>query len=175
MRLLTLLLMAGGALTIDAAFYRPADAKSSLRVNVPVTLLRTDTAMVAVLPHQTEYPRGSLSTTALRSSMKFKNFEMMLDAFRNEPVLVYFTSIACGPCQLQTKELSTVQSVLGVKACKVLTIDTERFPHVGARYSIGKLPCLLFMRDREVLLRLEGLTKAEVLVEHFHAKVDRRP
>jgi hypothetical protein len=55
---------------------------------------------------------------------------------------------------------------------KVLSIDTEKFPHVGTRYEIGKLPCLLFMKDSKVLLRLEGLTKAEALVEHFHSEVD---
>lgn len=96
---------------------------------------------------------------------------MMLDAFRDEAVVIYFTSVTCGPCKLQKKELSTVHMLLGANSLKVLSIDTEKFPHVGSRYNIGKLPCLLLMKDKEVILRLEGLTKADVLVEHFHLKV----
>jgi thioredoxin-like negative regulator of GroEL len=111
-------------------------------------------------------------------SLKFKNFDNMLDAFSNEPVLVYFTSLSCGPCRLQTKELSTVRDLLlsggptGQKAWTVLAIDTERFPHVGTRYEIAKLPCLLLLVNGQVLHRLEGLTKAHDVVEQFHAKIN---
>jgi thioredoxin-like negative regulator of GroEL len=106
-------------------------------------------------------------------SLKFKNFDNMLDAFSDEPVLVYFTSLSCGPCRLQTKELSAVSDLLGPtqKAWTVLAIDTERFPHVGTRYEIAKLPCLLLLVNGQVLHRLEGLTKAHDVVEQFHAKI----
>ena len=166
-RLVTLLLVAGGFLTIESAFYRPSRAKS-FRMNAPIGLPATD-SLVFVLPKIIHCSQRS-SRTALHSTpLKFQNFDSMLDAFRDEPVLIYFTSMACGPCKLQKKELSTVQETIGVNAfLKVLTIDTERFPQVGIRYGIGKLPCLIFIKKREVLLRLEGLTKAEDIVEYLH-------
>jgi thioredoxin 1 len=117
-------------------------------------------------------------TTSLysTSSMTFKNFDRMLEAFRGEPVLIYFSSKICGPCQLQRKELATVRTMLDSSNSafiKVLTIDANSFPQVGVRYSVTKLPCLLFIKDGEVLLRLEGLTKAEDLINLYRAKVDQ--
>ena len=84
----------------------------------------------------------------------------MLDTFRSEPVLVSFTSVNCGPCKLQKKELAAVSQVVGT-GFKMFAIDTERWPHVGSRFKVGKLPCLVVVKEGEVLLRLEGLTMAE--------------
>lgn len=176
-RLVTLLFVACGRFLtiIDASFYRPVRA-NTMRMKAS-TLPRKDTPPLFLLHYDTRSSsNGPLSTSALQStSLKFKNFDMMLDAFRGEPVLIYFMSMVCGPCKLQSKELANVKKLMGESALPVLAIDTERFPHVGARYGIGKLPCLLFVKDREILLRLEGLTKAEDLVQHFHLKVDKRP
>jgi thioredoxin-like negative regulator of GroEL len=93
-------------------------------------------------------------------SSKFKNIEEMLDTFRAEPVLVSFTSVNCGPCMLQKKELAAVSQVVG-SGFKMFAIDTEKWPHVGSRFKIGKLPCLVVVKEGEVLLRLEGFTRAE--------------
>jgi thiol-disulfide isomerase/thioredoxin len=117
-------------------------------------------------------------TTALysTSSLKFKNFDRMLDAFQGEPVLVYISSKICGPCQLQRKELATARTMLdssNSSFIKILTIDANTFPQVGVRFSVTKLPCLLFIKDGEVLLRLEGLTKAEDLINLYRANVDQ--
>jgi thiol-disulfide isomerase/thioredoxin len=110
------------------------------------------------------------------SSMKFKNFDGMLDAFRDESVLVYFSSEICGPCKLQRKELATVRNILdstNSSCIKILTVDAGVFPQVGLRYSIAKIPCLLLIKHGEVVLQLEGLTKAEDLVHHVQANIDR--
>jgi thioredoxin 1 len=93
-------------------------------------------------------------------SSKFKNIEEMLDTFRAEPVLVSFTSVNCGPCRLQKKELAAVAQVVG-SGFKMFAIDTEKWPHVGSRFKVGKLPCLVVVKEGEVLLRLEGFTRAE--------------
>jgi thioredoxin-like negative regulator of GroEL len=107
---------------------------------------------------------------AQSKSLKFKNFDNMLDAYSNEPILVYFTSLSCGPCRLQTKELRSAMS--DAPWTTVLAIDTERFPHVGTRYDIAKLPCLLLLVNGQVLHRLEGLTLAHDVVEQFYAKIN---
>jgi len=93
----------------------------------------------------------------------------MLDAFTGEPVLVYFSSMNCGPCHLQRKELQALRK--SMVALKILSIDTEKWPHVGTRYHIRSLPCLLVVKDKEILLRMEGLIKAEDLAEQMHTTV----
>jgi thioredoxin-like negative regulator of GroEL len=130
-------------------------------------------AMAAATSQQSNQDGHNNAQSSSSRSLKFKNFDNMLDAFSDEPVLVYFTSLSCGPCRLQTKELSAVSDLLGPtqKAWTVLAIDTERFPHVGTRYEIAKLPCLLLLVNGQVLHRLEGLTKAHDVVEQFHAKI----
>ena len=113
--------------------------------------------------------RTAPTTTAVHaSSIKFRNFEDMLDAFRMEPILVYFSATNCGTCYLQKKELSALRSKMGDSAPKVLSIDTEKWPHVGTRFQIRALPCLLVVKDKQVLLRLDGLTRAEDLATLLH-------
>jgi thioredoxin-like negative regulator of GroEL len=109
---------------------------------------------------------GSDVAGTRRSKSKFKNIEDMLDTFRAEPVLVSFTSINCGPCKLQKKELAAVSQIVG-SDFKMFTIDTEKWPHVGSKFKIGKLPCLVVVKEGEVLLRLEGLIKAEEVVSRL--------
>jgi thioredoxin-like negative regulator of GroEL len=125
---------------------------------------------------QTSFLRLRLSksdkkpTSSQIAAYKFKNVDDMLDAFREEPVVVYFTSGTCGPCRLQAKELAHVKELVGAEsAFKVISIDTKKWPHVGTKFEIGKLPCLLLMKDKQVVLRLEGLTKAEELVEKVYS------
>ena len=48
---------------------------------------------------------------------------------------------------------------------KMFSIDTERWPQIGTRFAISKLPCLVVVRGGEVVLRLEGLMKAKDVVE----------
>jgi thioredoxin-like negative regulator of GroEL len=107
-------------------------------------------------------PSSSSSLTA-----KFRNLEEMLDAYSQEPVLVYFTSLTCGPCKLQTRELAAVRDAQEI-SFPILQIDTKKWPHVGSRFKIGKLPCLLVLQDKQVLARWEGLTKAEDIVAQIH-------
>jgi len=58
---------------------------------------------------------------------------------------------------------------MGDNALKILSIDTEKWPHVGKRFQIRSLPCLLVIKDKQVLLRLDGLTKADDLVEQMRS------
>jgi thiol-disulfide isomerase/thioredoxin len=99
-------------------------------------------------------------------SSKFKNIEEMLDTFRAEPVLLSFTSVNCGPCKLQKKELAAVSEIVG-SGFKMFAIDTEKWPNVGSRFKVGKLPCLVVVKEGGVLLRLEGLVTAEEVVSRL--------
>ena len=112
------------------------------------------------------------TATALYSStLKFKNFDMMLDAFRDEPVLVYFSSNDCGRCKLQKKELLHIRNrffgTVPTTSKKILTIDADTFPQICLRYDVTKLPCLLFINNGHVQLRLDGFTTAEDIVNRM--------
>jgi thioredoxin-like negative regulator of GroEL len=96
--------------------------------------------------------------------MRFKNFEQVLDTFREEPVIIYFTTAKCGPCQLMKKELEVVRKMIGDEL-KMFSIDTEKWPQVGSRFQVARLPCLVVFSEGEIKLRLEGVNKAESVVE----------
>ncbi|KAL7566173.1 hypothetical protein ACA910_011248 [Epithemia clementina (nom. ined.)] len=111
---------------------------------------------------------GSKKSSKLRASLQFKNVEQMLENFGDEPVLIVFTATNCGPCRLQRKELSTVKKDFPLT---MVAIDTDRWPHVGSRFHVGKLPCLIALRQGEVLLRLEGLRTADDIISNMRTLV----
>lgn len=100
----------------------------------------------------------------------------MLATYQQEPVLLAFTAINCGPCKLQKRELLSVRRMLGEQMMgdnlTMLAIDTEKWPQVGSRFQVRKLPCLVVVRDKEVLLRMEGLTKAEDIAAQLRAYLE---
>ena len=50
---------------------------------------------------------------------------------------------------------------------KIFRLDTERYPYLGLRYGIHRLPCLVFVKNHKVQLKLEGLTTAEDIYQGF--------
>lgn len=124
------------------------------------------------------------------SRRQFKNIEELLASFREEPVLIAFTAVNCGPCKLQKRELEKAQkrlvvdkkasssttstatssssaTISGSSFPRVVAIDTNKWPHVGSRFHVGKLPCLVAILNGKVLFRLEGLTMAEDVVSRL--------
>ena len=114
---------------------------------------------------RTRSPRISSS---LNASLQFKNVEQMLEKFGDEPVLIVFTATNCGPCKLQRKELSSVRQNLQFT---MVAIDTDRWPNVGSRFHVGKLPCLVGLKHGEELLRLEGLRSADEIISNMRSLV----
>lgn len=100
--------------------------------------------------------------------MRFKNFEQVLDTFREEAVVIYFSTEKCGPCQLMKKEIAAVKEMVGDEL-KMFTIDTEKWPKVGSRFEVARLPCLVVFREGEVKLRLEGVNSAQTVVEQVRS------
>lgn len=97
------------------------------------------------------------------NKVRFKNFDLFLEAFHEEPVIIYFATRTCGPCQLMKKELEEVRKMVGAEL-KIFSIDTEKWPQVGSRFAISRLPCLVVAREGQVLLRMEGVIQADKVV-----------
>lgn len=140
----------------------------------------------------------SLVSLNAKARLRYRDAEEMLQMLQRDNsslVVLLFTAVNCGPCRLQKQELqrlhdsrksrfeeTTLQSVsqeadhvLDRLPLKVLTIDTERWPHVGSKFQIGKLPCLFLFRGSQTIQRLEGLVSAEEIwkcVEEYHHSSD---
>jgi len=155
--------------TSYAAFHRLVRFSSSSRRRYKYTSSRTNMEEGPAVPASSSHEKSSATALNAASRIKFKNLDDMLDSFPREPVLVYFSSANCGGCHLQKKELSALRIQMGDNALKILSIDTEKWPHVGKRFQIRSLPCLLVIKDKQVLLRLDGLTKADDLVEQMRS------
>jgi thiol-disulfide isomerase/thioredoxin len=109
----------------------------------------------------------------------------LLDSVATDPdetVLIVFTAANCGPCKLQKQELMEFRQLLlpttahggdggggtemSPPRLKMLAIDTSKWPHVGLSwFQVSKLPCLVVLRNQQVVARVEGLTRAETLLE----------
>lgn len=98
--------------------------------------------------------------------MRFKNFEEMLKLFPATIVLVNFHAAWCGPCKVMKKELARLSNMVGDRV-KVFTVDTDRWPKLGARYEVSGLPTVLIFKNGRVCDRFEGIQKAEELVRRL--------
>lgn len=111
------------------------------------------------------------TSSCLYSALKFKNFDDVLDSFHEETLLIYFGTSKCGPCQLMKKELALAKRIIVQeehKKLKIFSLDTEKWPHLGTRYGVQRLPCLLVVRNGTVKKRMEGVTKADLIVKELH-------
>jgi thioredoxin-like negative regulator of GroEL len=100
--------------------------------------------------------------------MRFKNFEQVLKTYHEEPVVIYFGNPNCGPCRLMKKEMAMVKEIFG-NELKVFSIDTEKWPDVGSRFKVARVPTLVLFRGGEIQLRLEGLNSAETVVQQVRS------
>jgi len=159
MRLLSLFFMlkivlSFNSLSLDA--FRPCkDIASSRRVRKE-SISKSESTLL------------SSSPSALFAAMRFKNFEQVLKTFYEEPVVIYFGNSSCGPCRLMKKEMVMVKEMVGHEL-KLFSIDTEKWPEVGSRFNIARVPTLVLFRGGEIQLRLEGLISAETVVEQVRS------
>ena len=122
-------------------------------------------------------------TTLHQARLRYRDVNDMLATLQDEESLVVmmFTSELCGPCRLQKKELKRlwtkkqnfeksfqVERQLDTynMPLKIMTIDMEKWPQVGRKFKVGKLPCLLMFQGGENSQRMEGLVSAEELWTH---------
>lgn len=131
-----------------------AQSKDSLLIN--------DYQDVKAISHHGRQASSSLYS----SSVKFKDFDHVLDCFHGEPILIYFSTTKCGPCQLMKKELKVAQAHIGDKL-KMFSVDTEKWPSIASRLHVATLPCLVVFQEGETIMRMEGLTPAESIVEQL--------
>lgn len=95
-------------------------------------------------------------------------------AFRREvlesdvPVLVDFSAVWCGPCQMMGPVLEQLSAEYGERA-KILKVDIDASADLAMEYQIMSVPNMIFFKNGEKQDAVIGAVPAAVLKE----KLDR--
>jgi thioredoxin 1 len=71
-----------------------------------------------------------------------------------QPVLVDFTAVWCGPCRVMTPIIRDLAA--GRDDLRVVTLDIDADPETAARYEVLSAPTFILFRDGAPVLRLVG-------------------
>lgn len=96
---------------------------------------------------------------------KFSNFNELLTS-SDIPVLVDFYATWCGPCQMMAPILEEVGTQMK-NQLQVVKIDTDKYPDLASQYQIEALPTLVLFKNGQPVERIEGVVKAEDLINHL--------
>jgi thioredoxin len=105
----------------------------------------------------------------MATKQQFSSFEEML-AGSITPVLVDFYAPWCGPCQMMAGILNEVKQQMGDRL-QVVKINTDNYPAIATQHRIEALPTLVLFKNGQPIDRIEGVLRAEQLVERLSAKL----
>ncbi len=92
-----------------------------------------------------------------------KNFEeKVLQA--KTPVLVDFFATWCGPCQMLTPVLESVQEEMGEKA-QVMKLDVDEDMVNARRFGVMSVPTMIIFKDGKEVQRIVGLRQKSQIVQ----------
>jgi thioredoxin len=105
----------------------------------------------------------------MATKKEFGSFQEMI-AGSDLPLLVDFYAPWCGPCQLMAKILEQVNAQMKEKL-QVVKINTDSYPDLASQYQVYALPTLVLFKQGQPVDRIEGVMKAEQLIQHLQAFV----
>jgi thioredoxin len=100
---------------------------------------------------------------------EFGSFQELI-AESDLPLLVDFYAPWCGPCQLMAKILEQVNAQMR-QQLQVVKINTDNYPDLATQYQIHALPTLVLFKQGQPVERIEGVRRAEELIEHLQRLV----
>jgi thioredoxin 1 len=84
----------------------------------------------------------------------------------NEPVLVDFSAVWCGPCKMLDPIVEELAGEWQGKA-KFVKIDADHSPEIIMNYNVMGVPTLMLFKDGEVLERMSGYKPKNQIIEKF--------
>jgi len=88
----------------------------------------------------------------------------VIEASKNQPVLVDFYADWCGPCKIQGPIVDEVAEAMEGKAA-VGKLNTESERQTAEAYNVMSIPTILVFKDGEVQETLVGVQAKDGLVE----------
>lgn len=102
-------------------------------------------------------------SNALQSVSESTFKDQVLEASRQQPVLVDFWAAWCGPCRTLGPILERVAATLAGRLT-VLKVDTEAEPGLAAQFQIRSIPAVILFRDGQVVSQFVGVQPEQAIV-----------
>lgn len=100
---------------------------------------------------------------------EYGSFQEMI-AESEMPLLIDFYAPWCGPCQLMAKILEQVNAQMKDQL-RVVKINTDNYPDLATQYQVHALPTLVLFKQGQPVDRIEGVLKADQLVQRLQTLV----
>jgi thioredoxin len=100
---------------------------------------------------------------------EYGSFQEMI-AESEMPLLIDFYAPWCGPCQMMAKILEQVNAQMKDQL-RVVKINTDNYPDLATQYQVQALPTLVLFKQGQPVDRIEGVLRADQLIQHLQALV----
>ena len=87
-----------------------------------------------------------------------------------QPVLVDFWAVWCGPCRRVAPEVDAVAEQMQGQA-KVLKVNVDEEPDIAGRYGIHSIPTLMIFKGGQVVDQIVGAVPRTTLAEKLQSHV----
>jgi thioredoxin-like negative regulator of GroEL len=76
--------------------------------------------------------------------------------------LIYFYTPLCGTCQVASKMLQIIENMVDVEIAKM---NLNYYPELAEKFQIESVPCLLFIKDGELVEMIYAFHSVPFLYE----------
>jgi thioredoxin-like negative regulator of GroEL len=76
--------------------------------------------------------------------------------------LIYFYTPLCGTCQVASRMLQVIENMVEVKIGKV---NLNFYPELAKQFEVESVPCLLFIKDGDVIDQIYAFQSVPFLYE----------